>query len=209
MRTTVENCVTRYEPPPGLLAYPAPTQVDDARARAIRLLSDSFAYDVIDMDEFERRLGLLSTAVDAGAMHALVADLVHHGRGDASSALMSHTPIPSEGRILALMNETKRQGSWQLPHLLVIKALMSDVKLDLRHAAVPAPCIIDVAAVMANVSIIVPPNLVVEFEVMPFMATTASNARAVPGFGYSPSPVRIRGTAFMAEVRVIVRELGP
>ena len=182
MRTTVGNCVTRHEPPPGPLAYPAPTPFDDARARAIRLLSDSFAYDVIDMNEFERRLELLSTAVDARAMHALVADLVHRGRGDEPSASMAHAPIPSEDRILALMNETKRQGSWQLPHLLVIKALMSDVKLDLRHAALPVPCIIDVAAVMANVSIIVPPNLVVEFEVMPIMATTASDARAVPGF---------------------------
>ncbi len=196
-----------YGRTPEPLVSPAATTLDDARERAIRLLSDGYAYDVIDLDEFERRLGQLSLAVSAQAMHALVADLAHRGSGDAPAPL-SHVGVPAEGRILALMNETKRRGSWQLPHLLVIKALMSDVTLDLRHAALPAPCIIDVTAVMANVSIIAPPNIVVEFDLMAIMATTASNARAVPGFGYHPSPVRIRGTAFMAEVRVSVRELG-
>lgn len=187
---------------------PATTQLDDARERVIRLLSDGYAYDVIDLDEFERRLGLLNHAVDASATHELVADLVNRGGGEASSASVSRVAIASEGRILALMNETKREGSWQLPHLLVIKAMMSDVKLDLRHAALPVPCIIDVTAVMSEVSIIVPPTLVVEFEMMSIMAMTASSARAVPGWGYSPSPVRIRGTALMAEVGVKVRELG-
>lgn len=180
----------------------------DARERAVRLLTDGFAYDVITVEEFEWRLGQLSHAESAQEIDALVADLA------TSSALLSTSPVrgmpapvPPEGRIRGIMSETRRVGPWRVPQKLRVKAIMSDMKIDLRYAIVPPTCTIDVSAVMSNVSFIVPPGMIVDFDVSSIMAAAGNDVRAA-GSGYVVPHVRIRGSAFMAEVRVKVRERG-
>jgi hypothetical protein len=182
------------------------SSLDAARERAIRLLTDGFAYDVITVDEFEWRLGQLSHAGSARAIDALVADLVAPAH-DLTGA--THAPAPAfaaEGRILGIMSETRRTGPWRVPQALRVKAVMSDVKIDLRYAVIPPACTIDVSAIMANVSFIVPPGLVVDFDVASIMASVRNGATA--SAGYTLPHVRIRGSAVMSEVRVRVRELG-
>ena len=62
------------------LASPAVApSLDDARARAVRLLTDGFAYDAITVEEFEWRLDRLSRADSPPALDALVADLARAG----------------------------------------------------------------------------------------------------------------------------------
>lgn len=180
----------------------------DARERAVRLLTDGFAYDVITVEEFEWRLGQMSHAESAQEIDALVADLA------TSSALLSTAPVrgmpapvPAEGRILGIMSETRRVGPWRVPQTLRVKAIMSDVKIDLRYAIVPPGCTIDVSAIMSNVAFIVPPGMIVDFDVSSIMAAAGNDVRA-EGSGYVLPHVRIRGSAFMAEVRVKVKALG-
>jgi hypothetical protein len=180
----------------------------DARERAVRLLTDGFAYDVITVEEFEWRLGQMSHAESAQEIDALVADLA------TSSALLSTAPVrwmpapvPVEGRILGIMSETRRVGPWRVPQTLRVKAIMSDVKIDLRYAIVPPGCTIDVSAIMSNVAFLVPPGMIVDFDVSSIMAAAGNDVRA-EGNGYVLPHVRIRGSAFMAEVRAKVRELG-
>ncbi|MEP6732207.1 MAG: hypothetical protein ABJE10_16295, partial [bacterium] len=48
---------------------------EDARERAIRLLTDAYAYDVITDVEFERRLGQLTLTATPAMIDSLVADL--------------------------------------------------------------------------------------------------------------------------------------
>ncbi|HET7187654.1 MAG TPA: hypothetical protein VFI52_05840 [Gemmatimonadaceae bacterium] len=174
----------------------------------MRLLTDGFAYDVITVEEFEWRLGQMSHAESAQEIDALVADLA------TSSALLSTAPVrgmpapvPSEGRIMGIMSETRRVGPWRVPQTLRVKAIMSDVKVDLRYAIVPPGCTIDVSAIMSNVAFIVPPGMIVDFDVSSVMAATGNDVRA-EGSGYVLPHVRIRGSAFMAEVRAKVREVG-
>ena len=189
-------------------AYEAGSPLHDARERAVRLLTDGFAYDVITVEEFEWRLGQMSHAESAQEIDALVADLA------TSSALLSTSPVrgmpapvPAEGRIVGIMSETRRTGPWRVPQKLRVKAIMSDVKIDLRYAIVPPGCTIDVTAIMANVSFIVPLGTIVDFDVSSVMAAAGNDVRAT-GSGYVVPHVRIRGSAFMAEVRVKVRERG-
>jgi predicted membrane protein len=85
---------------------------------------------------------------------------------------------------------------------------MSEVKLDLRYAAIPAGCTISVSAIMANVSLIVPPGAAVDFDVTPVMAATRNDARDVGSPGYREPHLHVRGSALMSEVRVRVRALG-
>jgi hypothetical protein len=181
--------------------------LDEARERAIRLLTDGFAYDVITVDEFEWRLGQLGNADTPRAIDALVADLGTPGH-TAIAPRSGTVPALAEGRIRGVMSATRREGPWRVPQHLEVTAVMSEVRIDLRYAVLPPACTIDVTAVMANVQFIVPPGMVVDFDVGSFMATTRNDVRAQRLDGHLHPHVRIRGSAVMAEVRVKVRDLG-
>jgi hypothetical protein len=105
------------------------------------------------------------------------------------------------------MSETRRTGPWRVPERLAVRAVMCDMKLDLRYAAVPPQCRIDVTAVMSSVAIIVAPGTLVDFDVNPIMGAAGSGA---DDFFRDPASahIRVRGKAIMAEVRVKVRRLG-
>lgn len=191
-------------PAPGSLGA---ASLDDARERAIRLLTDGFAYDLITVEEFEWRLGQLSLADSPRGIDALVADLGTPGQ--AATAVRAGSAIAAtEGRILGIMSETRREGPWRVPNRLRVKAVMSEVRVDLRYAVLPPSCTIDVSAIMANVQFIVPPGMVVDFDVTPIMATARNDVRAQRLDGHLQPHVRIHGSAIMAEVRVRVRDLG-
>ena len=179
---------------------------DETRERAIRILTDAYAYDVISDTEFERRLELLGKATGTPGIDAVVADLPREG--SLARRRPDYGPLaPSEGRISGLMSEIRRTGPWRVPERLSVRAIMCDMKLDLRYAALPARCEIDVTAVMAAVAIIVAPGTLVDFNVDPIMGAAGSGADDFfrdPGSAH----LRVRGKAVMAEVRVKVRRLG-
>lgn len=199
-----------FSAPNGLpVSSAAATSLHDARERAVRLLTDGFAYDVIPVEEFEWRLGQLSRAESPREIDALVADLATPAAATSPSLFGGiPVPAPTEGRILGIMSETRRLGPWRVPQRLRVKGIMSDVKIDLRYAVVPPGCTIDVSAIMANVQFIVPPGMIVDFDVGAIMATTRNDPRAAGADVYTLPHLRIRGSAIMAEVRVKVRELG-
>ena len=174
-----------------------------ARESAIRILTDAYAYDTITEVEFERRLGCLSVAANGAAIDAIVADFpVMGSTGGRSSRHMLPAP---RSRIVGFMSETRRTGPWLVPEHLTIRAVMCDMKIDLRYAVILSPCTIDVTAVMANVSLLVPPGLYVEFDMHPFLAAVGSDAAGGALGGHAAAHVRIVGSAVMSEVRVRVK----
>lgn len=195
-----------YHPSPGPSGLLSDSATDQARDRAIRILTDAFAYDVITDSEFERRLEMLGKAIGTPGIDAVVADLPREGSRAGHSPSYG-TLTPSEGRISGLMSEIRRTGPWRVPERLSVRAIMCDMKLDLRYAAVPAGCEIDVTAVMAAVVIIVAPGTMVDFNVDPFMGAAGS---AADDFFRDPASAhfRVTGKAIMSEVRVKVRRLG-
>jgi hypothetical protein len=194
--------------PPRHAADHAPLSVDDTRERAIRLLTDAYAYDVITEEEFEWRLGQMIHADSPHAIEALVADLVAPAPA-ATAVTRGYSPVfEPEGRVLGIMSETRRRGPWRVPQRLRVKAIMSDMKIDLRYAVLPPACTIDLSAIMANVTFIVAPGMIVDFDVTSVMAAAGNDARAAATSAYMLPHVRIQGMAIMAEVRVKVRELG-
>ncbi|MDB4889035.1 MAG: hypothetical protein JWL61_890 [Gemmatimonadetes bacterium] len=196
-----------YSPPNGFEHQPRPllAAAEESRERAIRLLTDAYAYDEITELEFERRLGMLSLAASPAMMSSAVAGLGQRG-ALVRDPVPGYLPVPREGRIVGFMSETRRKGPWRVPQRLLVRATMSDVKIDLRYAAIPPGCAIEVRALMSSVSIIVPPGLSVGFHIDPFLGAAGSDAddSMVPGLSH----VSITGSCFMAEVRVRVRALG-
>jgi hypothetical protein len=201
-----DNALPHYRP-----AGPSPLPsiaLEEARERAIGLLTDGYAYDVISEAEFEHRLGFLIRAESAAELGVLVQDLA------APSALASATGAahpslgPDHARIRSVMSETQREGPWRVPRHLEIRAIMANVRLDLRYAAVPEGCRIEIRAIMANVTLILPPGLTVDLDIDPIMSNVrnASSNSQLPG--YHPPRIHISGSAIMSEVRAKVRGLG-
>jgi hypothetical protein len=184
--------------------------VEQARERAIRVLSDGYAYDALTEDEFEWRLGQLSLANSPAEVQAIIADLPAPGASPLTATYAGGTyagvPAPPEERISSIMSEVHREGPWRLPMRLKVSAVMSNVRLDLRRAVIPPGCVIEVKAIMAAVYIIVPPGLPVEFDVSPIMGTVRNESARYPAAMGAPV-VRVKGSALMAEVRARVREL--
>ena len=175
----------------------------EARESAIRILTDAYAYDAITEVEFERRLGRLNVADSGAAIGAIVADLPVMGTTDGR---VSRRLLPTpRSRITGFMSEIRRTGPWVVPEHLSIRAVMCDMKIDLRYAVIPSPCTIHVMAVMANVSLLVPPGLTVEFDMQPFLAAVGSDAAGGTLGGHADAHARVVGTAVMSEVLVRVR----
>lgn len=190
--------------PGGALAH----AVEEARERAIRVLSDGYAYDALTEDEFEWRLGQLSLANSPAEVQSLIADLPAGGAATASAyagAGFSGLPVPAEERIRGVMSEVRRDGVWRLPQRLNVSAVMSDVRLDLRQALIPPGCVIEVRAIMAAVRIIVPPGLRVEFDVSAFMGAAGNDSSRIPT-PFGAPVIRVTGSAVLSEVRVRVRD---
>ena len=101
-------------------------------------------------------------------------------------------------------------GRWAVPRDLSMFAMMSDTKLDLTMASLPVGGVVNVelTAVMCAVKIIVPPGMRVINEMHSFMADVRSGADEIisDSLSMQGAPViRLRGTAFMSEVKVKVR----
>ena len=111
-------------------------------------------------------------------------------------------------RLLAVMSESKRTGRWLVPQRLDVVALMADTKIDLTSAVMPAGgAEFHVRSFWAACKIIVPPEMRVINEMHAIMASVVSKADEMQAEGakrHGPT-LRLTGTAFMAEVKVVVR----
>jgi len=177
-----------------------------ARERAIQLLSDRFADDTLSDVEFEARIDRLFAASDPAAVEAVIADLhdptprARGGRGVQPAA------EPDERRIVVLMGETRRTGRWTVPRRLRVRAVMGNALIDLRDVIVPDGFTMDVGAFMGSITLVVPPGVLVTSDVSAIMGSAINKAHELGGAGMTTPRIYVHGTAFMGEVKVLVRE---
>ncbi|MEO7458467.1 MAG: DUF1707 domain-containing protein [Gemmatimonadaceae bacterium] len=179
-----------------------PVSIEDARERAIRVLTDAYAYDAITEGEFEWRLADLMRATTSASLDGIVADLMNASTG--LTRIHDRTPV-TEGRITGIMSEVRRRGAWRVPERLHIRAFMSDMKVDFRYAVIPEMCVVNLKATMSSVQVIVAPGMSVGFDVNPFMGSATSDATDIVRTRGGVPDIRIVGSALMAEVKVVVR----
>jgi uncharacterized protein DUF1707 len=191
-----------------------PVALRDARERAIALLSDRFAKDDLEMEEFDRRVTLAHRATTVKELDDLVADLSPASASSPSTALapidkpalVPESQVKDRRTYVAIMGGVNRQGQWTAPRRMRVFAMMGGVHLDFRGARVPAGAMdLTVFALMGGVSIIVPPGLAVEM----------SGAGIMGGFDHmerssaEPDPtqpvLRVTGVAIMGGVSIETR----
>jgi hypothetical protein len=118
-------------------------------------------------------------------------------------------PSPAgERRYLALMSTLKKVGSWTPNRSTNIKAIMGEVRIDLREATfVDSEIEFHVFALMAETVIIVPPGVRVECDGLAVMGEFADEHDASANDPDGPL-VRVHGSSIMARVAVETRMPG-
>jgi predicted membrane protein len=114
--------------------------------------------------------------------------------------------VPPERRMLAIVGEARRVGRWVVPQCLRVRAILGEVKVDLRESPIPDGFTLDVTAVGSRVTLIVPPGVTVAFDVLAVLGNAINQAHETATPGSASPAVRVTGSAVLGEVRVLVRE---
>jgi hypothetical protein len=185
-------------------------RVHDARERVIAALSDAFAHDVLDVDEFERRITLAHTSDSLAQIEALASDLPAAPEPVATASVAL---VPAgEGQeapaqtVYAVFGGVDRRGAWTVPRNFRVVAMMGGAVIDLREARFPRGVVdLEVKAIFGGVQLLVPPGLAVEVHGSAIMGGFQNVNRAPP----TPDPdaplLRVRGLAVMGGVDISMR----
>lgn len=152
--------------------------------------------------ELEERLEQTYAAKTYGELVTVTSDLPN----GLVEPLASVTALPAPGRIKVVMSESKRTGPWISPQHLDVTAVMSELVLDYTEAQIPYREIhIDLTAVMADATIRVPADAIVDLDGRPFMGSIKEQGSGKAGIQPATAESRvfhIRATAVMSEVKV-------
>ena len=195
-------------------------QARAVRERVIAQLSEGFTQDLLDVDEFERRVSAAHTSDAPEAIAALVADLPSvdddaRAGAVATAALVTSRPdtealvVDDQVRLFAIMGGVDRRGDWTLPRKLRLTTVMGGAFLDLREARFPpGPVDIEIFAFMGGTQIIVPPGLAVQTDGSALMGGFQQVNRAPSQPDPDAPLLRVHGFAIMGGVDVQMRLRG-
>jgi hypothetical protein len=194
----------------------------EARDRTIAVLSDLFAKDDLDLDDFERRVSLVHRAASVAEVEKAVEGLAVAAPAAPAPAAVVPAPAPKpqtalvpasnvqeHQTIVAIMGGAGRQGAWTAPRQMHVVAIMGGSVLDFREARMGTGVTeIVVLAVMGGVHIIVPPELAVETHGAAIMGGFEHVDRQPPEDDPERPVLRVHGFALMGGVAVETRIVG-
>jgi hypothetical protein len=193
----------------------------DARERVIAALSDAFAHDTLEVEEFERRVTVAQTSESPEEIEALLRDLdsaAPAGPAPAAAPAATTAVAPRAAALVpagealehqtmyAIMGGVDRRGAWTMPRHLRVVTMMGGARLDLREARFPAGVVdVEVIAFMGGTEIIVPPGLAVQTHGTAIMGGFMEVNRA-PAHPDPDAPLlRVHGLAMMGGVDIKMR----
>lgn len=198
-------------------AAAAVVSVREARERTISRLTDAFAVDDLDLEEFERRISLAHRAESLKELEPLVADLP---APSATSALVPASPTTAvtvrragSGRatqtMVAILSGTVRKGRWSAPRLIRVISVMGGTQLDFREAELePGETHVMVFSLMGGCEIIVPPGLAVDMDGISIMGGFEHLERAPQHRDPDAPYLRVSGVVCMGGVNITTRLVG-
>jgi hypothetical protein len=192
-------------PPTSLVA------LRDRREAAIQLLADSFAADLLTIEQFDERIARAHAATRIADLDALIADL-QPVAGAQSTALVPLAVEPSlvanKKRVRSLFGSLERHGAWVVPDRLAVSAVFGNAVLDFREARFSAATVeVEARVVFGNLEIIVPPQLAVECDGTAIFGNVESHDSGAVADPERPL-VRIRGSIVFGNLEVHTRLLG-
>jgi hypothetical protein len=182
----------------------------DRREQVIHRLSESYAEDIFDVDELERRLDLAHGAGSVAELDALVADLAPATTSTAL-VLAGPTAIDDPNRLPAkklrvIMSSVERRGRWSVPRTMDLRVLWGNAELDFRDASIgPGVTTIHVRVFMGNFEVVLPPNLAIDVDVSSFAGSVTERHRVPPDADPSRPVIRIIGTVRFGNLEITTR----
>ena len=182
----------------------------DRREQVIAGLTEHFTRDILDVDEFDRRIDLAHRATSLVQLDELVLDL-----GPLPAATTALVPQPSDEmladwparkRWLAVMGGVEKKGRWSVPRKMRVICFWGGASLDFREAQfAPGITELHITAIMGGLEIIVPPWLGVETDATTVMGgfEELDRGHGVPDPGRAM--LRITGLAVMGGVSIDTR----
>ncbi len=186
----------------------APAQLSVARAGTVAKLRDGFAASLLDMPEFERRVGLAEAAQDLGQLQTLTADLPAPAAAPAPLAALAPPPSRYLARratrpLVAILSGIERKGRWQPERLNKVVTVLGGGEIDLCQAQLGPGCTeFRVVAILGGVEFTVPADLPVVIEGVGILGAFHSSGGVGPSDDPQAPWVRITGVAILGGVEV-------
>jgi hypothetical protein len=181
----------------------APRTLVAEREKVVARLSDAFAHDRLNIEEFERRLTLAHERDTLAAINQLVDDLADAEVDVHAVALSYASDSPEYREITAIFGGSQFSGPQPLPRRLKIKAVFGGVQVDLRDAIFPDGVVeMEVKAVFGGVQIIVPPTLAVECHGVAILGGFENLNRAPVSSAPAAPLLRVRGRVVFGGVQI-------
>ena len=186
----------------------------DRREQVIEWLSEQFARDAIELDEYERRIDMVHQATSVAALEELMADIDVPAAEPVtpSEALVPRAPeqlpVPRavRKRVLAILGGVEREGRWVVPQNVRVTAILGGISLDFREALLaPGVTQVHVTTIMGSVDIIVPPHVAVQCDGLAILGGFDEVHRAPSRPDLDRPTLMITGVAVMGGVDIKTR----
>ncbi len=199
---------------------PALVALRQRRQEVIDRMTEDFARDLLDVDDFEQRVDLAHRATSLESLDELVADLESLEQGappiGAAHALQLHTSRAPAAALaanraerrwaVAIMGGVERKGGWRVPQRLNVVCFWGGAAIDFREVTLPPGIThVRVYCVMGGAEIIVPPDLAVECDGIAIMGGFEQVDRAPASADPDTPLLRVSGFALMGGFTISTR----
>lgn len=195
-------------------------EVEEARERAIDLLSECFARDMLSVEDFERRVAIahaagsmaeLGEAIDGLGSDGLTAPEIAGvpGKAPQRAPAAAFSEVLPADRAVAVFGETKRSGQWVPARRNTVVAVMGSATIDLREARLgPGTTTLTAVAVMGSIEILVPPGLHVQCGGSAVFGSFERRDSSTVPVGSDDTTVRVDGFSVFGAVEIETRHVG-
>jgi len=183
--------------------YPAQVKLKDiTQDTVIDQLKHAFAFNYLDVDEFEKRLEVAIGTKNVAELNGLVADLPEKIETETPAPQVNQSQVKENDVFLAMMSGITKKGNWKPPRNLKIITIMGGVDLDFTKVSFPPGTTeITIFSFMGGVEIIIPPGINVDangFALMGGFDDHSFHDQEFPG-----APIlKVRGVAFMGGIEI-------
>jgi hypothetical protein len=199
----------------------APAELERLRQSVLDQLTEAYASDLVSLESYETRAGLVQGASTAReldqAMEGLKARRPAPASRERPRAPIDREPARAPNRIddslsgvyniACVMGDRQLTGDWLDGDQVGSFTMMGSTKIDLRDTALPPGRLkIDAFCLMGETKIIVPRGLPVRLNVFPFMGEAKLardvRSRVLPGEPF----VEVNGFAMMGSLVVVAAD---
>ncbi len=179
-----------------------------ARDKIIDHLKLSYTHDLLEEEDFEKRIQIAINTKDKNKLNVLVEDLpdeitvVKSNNQVNTNLSINKGEVQPTETIIGVLADKSRKGSWKPSRYIKTIVVMGDVKLDFTMADLaPGTTEINIFCVMGDVKITVAPGVIVDENCQSILAGVKNRTESI-GHSQSAPTLKIRGFVLMGDLKI-------